>query len=105
MTKTDAPAKPKVGLITIQFGWGGLLDTKPVDDVIHLNANYAETSSYTLCGLALFGDKAPGWSRGGGVTGPNLTHVACPTCRVVVNNRYPDETVSRGMFDLDWSKP
>lgn len=39
----------------------------------------------TLCGKTLFdrGDRKadiPGWSRGGGVTGPDITQVRCDDC-------------------------
>jgi hypothetical protein len=105
---TVAPTRQKPTiLVTVQFAVGGLFDAVPTSDLIHLNANYSETSRYTLCGIDMFprDRRGPGFSRGGGVTGPDMRHVPCPTCRVVAANRYPDLTVDRDMFKLDWSRP
>lgn len=105
-TSPDALGRPHlVEMVTVQFSWGGLLNAEPASDVIHLNANHTAGGSATLCGIDMFTKDAPGWSRGGGVTGPGYTHVACPTCREVANDRFPGLCPDRDMFKLDWSKP
>ena len=40
------------------------------------------TSGPTLCGLTRFGPNAdlPGWSMGGGVSGPSIVQAPCPSC-------------------------
>lgn len=40
------------------------------------------TSGPTLCGLTRFGKDAdlPGWSMGGGVSGPSIVQAPCPAC-------------------------
>jgi hypothetical protein len=44
----------------------------------------------TLCGIDRFAKGGPGWSLGGGVTGPGYRHEACPGCVSVARRRYPD---------------
>lgn len=44
------------------------------------------TGGPTLCGLTRFGKDAdlPGWSMGGGVSGPNIEQIRCPECWAAV---------------------
>lgn len=73
---------PTVGYVTLQFHVGGLFDSEPVDDMIHLvrSAGRHGTPGPTLCGIDRFAPGTPGWSVGGGVTGPDRTHRPCPEC-------------------------
>ena len=105
----DALGRPQlVMLVTIQFAVGGLIDAEPVGDLIHLNANHSPSLSTTLCGIEMFskgGKPGPGWSRGGGVTGPGMTHRPCPGCATVAADTFPGLPVHRDIFKLDWSRP
>ena len=55
------------GYSTLQFHWGGLFDSKPADNLIHLvRSTNRGTPGPTLCGLERFAADAPGFSVGGG---------------------------------------
>jgi hypothetical protein len=63
------------GLVTLQFG-------RPADGcAVHL-VRWAErgTPGPTLCGIDRFAKDGPGWSVGGGVSGPGIIHTPCPGC-------------------------
>lgn len=70
------------GLRTLQFHNGGLFDPSPVDGyAVHLVLSTARgTPGPTLCGIDRFAEDCPGWSVGGGVSRPGITHTACPGC-------------------------
>lgn len=76
--------KTVVALVTLQFGWGGLFNPTPAADqwAVHLVRRAASggTPGPTLCGVDRFADDAPGWSVGGGTTGPDIVHTPCPGC-------------------------
>jgi hypothetical protein len=83
-----------VALATLQFSWGGLFDSRPADGyMVHL-VRYAErptgTPGPTLCGIDRFAKDAPGWSVGGGTSGPNIEHKPCPGCVQVARVELPD---------------
>ena len=77
-----AGTRPIVGLVTLQFIDGGLFNGKPVDDyTVHLiTATDRGTPGPTLCGIDRFHEDNAGWSVGGGIGGPGITHKPCPGC-------------------------
>lgn len=87
-TETIAPV---IGLVTLQFHTGGLLDGKPVDDyAVHLVRCTAKgTPGPTLCALDRFHPDSAGWSLGGGYAGPGITHKPCPRCETAARYRFP----------------
>lgn len=79
-------------LCTLQFSWGGLFDSQPADDyAVHLVRKRAggTTPGPTLCGLDRFADDGPGWSVGGGIHGPGITHPPCPGCATAARDQFP----------------
>lgn len=91
MTTTN----PIVGLSTLQFHWGGLFDSKPTDHLVHLvRSTRTGTPGPTLCGIDRFDKDGPGWSVGGGVTGPGIRHDPCPGCVDVARRDYSGLPVS-----------
>jgi hypothetical protein len=82
---------PVIGLVTLQFHTGGLLDGKPVDDyAVHLvKATAKGTPGPTLCGLDRFHPESAGWSVGGGYGGPGIDHKPCPGCAGEARTRFP----------------
>lgn len=89
MTDTTTP-DPVIALSTLQFAWGGLVDAEPADDLIHLVRRVrVGTPDPTLCDIDRFAPGGPGWSVGGGVTGPNYRHIACEGCGGVAAGEYP----------------
>jgi hypothetical protein len=71
-----------VGLTTLQFANGGMFTAEPADGLVHLvrTNKRAGTPGPTLCGIDRFAPGSPGWSVGGGVTGPGYVHVPCDGC-------------------------
>lgn len=69
-------------LTTLQFSWGGLFDSSPADGyAVHLVRSTKQgTPGPTLCGIDRFAKDGPGWSLGGGISGPNITHKPCLGC-------------------------
>jgi hypothetical protein len=83
------------GLITLQFAWGGLIGAKPADGLIHLLRSTGRgTPGPTLCDIDRFADDSPGWSVGGGVTGPGITLTPCPGCASAARENFPGLPVS-----------
>lgn len=83
------------GLTTLQFAWGGLFDAKPADQMIHLVRSTSRgTPGPTLCGRDRFAKDSPGWSVGGGVTGPDLTLTPCSGCADKARESFPGLPVS-----------
>jgi hypothetical protein len=79
-------------LCTLQFSWGGLFDGRPADDyAVHLvrQLHRGGTPGPTLCGTDRFGDAAPGWSLGGGISGPGIVHKPCPGCAAAARGEFP----------------
>jgi hypothetical protein len=70
------------GLTTLQFAWGGLCDSEPADNLIHLVRSFrrAGTSTSTLCDIDRNAPGSPGFSVGGGVDGPGIVLTPCPGC-------------------------
>jgi hypothetical protein len=90
---------PTVGLATLQTSWGGLCDASPTADnyAVHLvRVTERGTPGPTLCGIDRFADDAPGWSVGGGVTGPNVTHNPCQGCADAARRHFRDVPI-RGL--------
>lgn len=82
---------PTTHLATLQFANGGLVGAVPTDYLVHLIRGVAGggTPGPTLCGIDRFADNAPGWSVGGGVYGPGMTHTACPGCVAAAKRDFP----------------
>jgi hypothetical protein len=73
-----------VGLCTLQMSWGDPFD-------VHL-VRYARgggTPGPTLCGVDRFAKDGPGWSVGGGHSGPGITHKPCPGCAETARVQFP----------------
>jgi hypothetical protein len=70
------------GLSTLQFLSGGLMQERPVDGYrVHLvRSTERGTPGPTLCGIDRFHPDTAGWSVGGGLSGPGITHERCPGC-------------------------
>ncbi|MDQ0376569.1 hypothetical protein [Amycolatopsis thermophila] len=82
--------QPITHLTTLQFAWGGLFDATPVDDLVHLvRGTERGTPGPTLCGIDRFAPDAPGWSVGGGVTGPGMVHTPCSSCVETARRDFP----------------
>lgn len=92
---------------TVQMAVGGLFDGKPIENLIHLDGcdSIPKDTSHTLCGIDMFDPKGPGFSRGGGVSGPMYRFEPCPACRTIVHERHPFVQIVDRTFKLDWSKP
>lgn len=92
------------GLMTLQWSWGGLFDGRPAPgfDVCLVRSTARGTPGPTLCGRDRFALDAPGWSVGGGITGPNVQNTPCAGCVEVRDRDYPHLPVGgslfRGMF-------
>lgn len=89
-----ATTKPDTitSLATLQFGAGGLLNTKPVDGyAVHLVRRKADggTPGPTLCDIDRFAPGSAGWSVGGGVSGPGVEHVPCSGCAEAARTEFP----------------
>lgn len=87
-------------LTTLQFAWGGLLDSKAVGD-IHLVAP-SERGGYgpILCGIDRFAEDSPGFSIGGGLSGPGgdvTCFSPCTGCSELARSEYPEHGI-HGMF-------
>ncbi len=83
-------------LCTLQFSWGGLFDGRPADDyTVHLVRQAGRgTPGPTLCGIDRFAKDAPGWSVGGGISGPGIVHKPCPGCAQAGREQFPGLPVS-----------
>lgn len=89
--------KTVTSLCTLQFAWGGLLDSRPADNyAVHLVRSVAGggTPGPTLCGIDRFAKNTPGWSMGGGLSGPKITHKPCPGCAEAARGQFPGIPVS-----------
>jgi hypothetical protein len=83
--------RPVVALSTLQFAWGGLVDAQPADELVHLvRVANPGTPGPTLCSIDRFATGSPGWSVGGGITGPNRTLTPCRGCLAVAGRDYPN---------------
>lgn len=86
---TAVPDQTVAGLATLQFG------PRSVDDYqVHLVRSVKRehgggTPGPTLCGVDRFAADAPGWSVGGGVSGPGITHTPCPGCIQAARQHFP----------------
>jgi hypothetical protein len=87
--------RPITSLATLQFAWGGLLDSEPTDFLVHLlrRDDRGGTPGPTLCDIDRFDPVGPGWSVGGGVSGPGIELSACERCVAVAHRDYPGLTV------------
>lgn len=102
------------GLVTLQFLAGGLLDADPVDGYqVHLVRCLGRggTPGPTLCGIDRFHKDSPGWSVGGGVSGPGIVHTPCQGCAEVARTEYPGLAVTgvgaeemAAVLDVGWSQ-
>jgi hypothetical protein len=81
----QAAELPAIGLSTLQFGReadGGY--------VVHLvRFTRRGTPGPTLCGIDRFAKDAPGWSVGGGTSGPAIVHTPCPGCAGTAREEFP----------------
>ena len=90
--RTCPEDKTVVALVTLQFGWGGLIGQTPADGwAVHLVRSVASggTPGPTLCGVVRFAAETPGWSLGGGTTGRDIVHVPCPGCCATARLDFP----------------
>lgn len=85
-----------VHLVTLQFAWGGLFDARPADGwAVHLVRGAERgTPGPTLCGIDRFAEDTPGWSLGGGLTGPEVVHRPCDGCVAVARGQFAGLPVS-----------
>jgi hypothetical protein len=96
----DCPKDPTVrSLRTLQFSWGGLFDGRPADDyAVHLvRATNRGTPGPSLCGIDRFDKNGPGWSVGGGLSGPGIVHRPCDGCVDVAVKEFPGLSASGGV--------
>jgi hypothetical protein len=84
------------GLVTLQFSWGGLFDSRPADGyAVHLvRCTDRGTPGPTLCGIDRFHSGTPGWSVGGGLSGPDIVHTPCPGCTEAAREQFPGLAVT-----------
>jgi len=96
MASDTATTAPVIGLMTLQFHTGGLLDGEPVDDyAVHLIRCTARgTPGPTLCGIDRFHPDSAGWSVGGGYAGPSIIHKPCPGCASAAREQFPSLAVT-----------
>ncbi|AYN58606.1 hypothetical protein PBI_MELONS_60 [Arthrobacter phage Melons] len=89
-----------VALATCQFSRGGLFDSRPADKNIHLVRMTASggTPGPTLCGVDRFAKGGPGFSMGGGISGPGVEAVPCPECEAVAGREYAAAPVWSSSF-------
>jgi hypothetical protein len=81
---------PITHLVTLQFANGDLFDGKPTDGLAHLvRGTRRGTPGPTLCGIDRFANDTPGWSAGGGISGPGITHTPCSGCLGVAQQEFP----------------
>lgn len=80
-----------VGLNTVQLSWGGLLDGQAHDNVIHLvRASLAGgCPGPLLCGIDFRAKDGPGYSVGGGCSGPGWKNAPCPACVAAARESFP----------------
>ncbi len=90
-------ARPITGLSTLQWSWGGLFNGRPVMDICLVRSTDRGTPGPTLCGLDRFARDSPGWSVGGGVTGPGIVNERCADCEAVRRAEFPTLPIG-GMF-------
>jgi hypothetical protein len=77
-----------IGLATLQF--------EDDRDTVHLvRRSVTGTPGPTLCDIERHGSR--GWSVGGGVTGPDAVHEACPGCMTAAETRFPCIPICRGI--------
>lgn len=70
-----------VYLATLQLHWGGLFDGSPHDGLVHLvRGSLRGTPGPLLCGIDRFAEGSPGFSVGGGISGPSIEQRPCPGC-------------------------
>jgi hypothetical protein len=83
-------------LSTLQFSVGGLLDSQPVDDyTVHLVRSTGRgTPGPTLCGIDRLAKGSAGWSVGGGLSGPDITHKPCDGCAFSARTEFAGLPVS-----------
>ena len=86
---TESEAEP-TSLVTLQFGWGGLFDFMPIEYTYNICLiTGIWTGPHTLCGRDRFAKDAPGWSKGGGVSGPGVRLSPCRNCAQAAAIVYP----------------
>lgn len=79
-----------VGLSTVQLSWGGLLDGKPHDAAIHLvRSSLNGAPGPLLCGIDFRAKDGPGYSVGGGCSGPGWENASCPGCVTAARESFP----------------
>jgi hypothetical protein len=99
---------------TLQFSWGGFFDAtvdprRPWSQTHLVRSTKDGTPGPTLCGIERFsGDPTiPGWSVGGGLSGPDVPVEVCERCDAarnptlpvtgLNNHLYPPENERRAM--------
>lgn len=88
---SSTPENESTSLLTLQWGWGGLADFEPVKGVYNICLITGTwTGPYTLCGREPYAKDAPGWSKGGGVSGPDVNLAPCRNCAQAAAIIYPE---------------
>lgn len=86
-----------VYLETLQFSWGGLFDSRLADGgLIHLVEHYYSGAGPALCGIDRHAKDSPGWSLGGGLSGPNIPQIPCEGCVAVAKEKFADLPIGGG---------
>lgn len=69
-------------LVTLEWHWGGLIISESVGDIclVRQKAGFSGAPGPTLCGKDRFAKGGPGWSLGGGTSGPGISHTPCAAC-------------------------
>lgn len=84
-----------VALSTVQLSWGGLFDSQPHDGLVHLvRVTRHGTPGALLCGIDRFAKDGPGFSVGGGVSGPNIKQTPCAGCVEVASRDFAGLPIS-----------
>lgn len=92
---------PITALSTLQWCWGGLFDGVPVMDICLVRSTDRGTPGPTLCGKDRFAKDAPGWSVGGGISGPGIVNERCAACEAVRLAEFPTLPIDgtfKGLF-------
>lgn len=82
------------GYETLQFSWGGLFDSvvpaePPWCDTHLVRSTEVGTPGPTLCGIDRTAGASPGWSVGGGLSGPDVPVAACADCAALRDGALP----------------
>lgn len=87
-------------LVTVQLSWGGLFDGRPHDGLVHLvRGTTRGTPGPLLCGIDHHAPDGPGFSVGGGISGPGVTNTPCDGCVAAARSAFAGLPIT-GMREL-----